>query len=71
MVLPMRVPPHCFRLAPLAENTTAQRSVAHLTINLCGIARHPARVPVHAASRQTHRQRNRSAVGYLPHVTNT
>jgi hypothetical protein len=23
---------HCFRLAPLAENATAQRSVAHLTI---------------------------------------
>ncbi|MDR1925785.1 MAG: hypothetical protein LBQ66_15570 [Planctomycetaceae bacterium] len=24
--------PLCFRLAPLAENTTAQRSVAHLTL---------------------------------------
>ncbi|MDR1923248.1 MAG: hypothetical protein LBQ66_02645 [Planctomycetaceae bacterium] len=24
--------PHCFRLAPLAENVTAQRSVTHLTI---------------------------------------
>ncbi|MDR1923905.1 MAG: hypothetical protein LBQ66_05990, partial [Planctomycetaceae bacterium] len=35
--------PRCFRLAPLAENATAQRSVAHLTIttqkNLCGITR--------------------------------
>ncbi|MDR1924278.1 MAG: hypothetical protein LBQ66_07885 [Planctomycetaceae bacterium] len=28
----MRVPPHCFRLAPLAENVTAQRSVDYLTI---------------------------------------
>jgi hypothetical protein len=32
LVLPMRFPPHCFRLASLAENTTAWRSVAHLTI---------------------------------------
>ncbi|MDR1924230.1 MAG: hypothetical protein LBQ66_07645 [Planctomycetaceae bacterium] len=30
LVLPMRVPPHCFRLASLAENTTAQRSVVYL-----------------------------------------
>jgi hypothetical protein len=31
LVLPMRVPPHCFRLASLAENATAQRSVDYLT----------------------------------------
>ncbi|MDR1925500.1 MAG: hypothetical protein LBQ66_14100 [Planctomycetaceae bacterium] len=36
--------PYCFRLAPLAENATAQRSVAHLNDpqrkkNLCGITR--------------------------------
>jgi hypothetical protein len=32
LVLLMRVPPHCFRLASLAENATAWWSVAHLTI---------------------------------------
>ncbi|MDR1923873.1 MAG: hypothetical protein LBQ66_05830 [Planctomycetaceae bacterium] len=31
--MPMRVPLHCFRLAPLAENVTAQRSVTHLTLS--------------------------------------
>ncbi|MDR1925279.1 MAG: hypothetical protein LBQ66_12995 [Planctomycetaceae bacterium] len=34
LVLSMRVQPHCFRLAPLAENTTAQRSVVHLTLTM-------------------------------------
>ncbi|MDR1923675.1 MAG: hypothetical protein LBQ66_04805 [Planctomycetaceae bacterium] len=32
--MPMRAPLHCFRLASLAENTTAQRSVAHLTLTM-------------------------------------
>jgi hypothetical protein len=28
-----RVPPHCFRLAPLAENLTVWQSVSYLTIS--------------------------------------
>ncbi|MDR1923157.1 MAG: hypothetical protein LBQ66_02190 [Planctomycetaceae bacterium] len=34
--MPMRVTLHCFRLAPLAENVTAQRSVTHLTLSPSG-----------------------------------
>ncbi|MDR1925287.1 MAG: hypothetical protein LBQ66_13035 [Planctomycetaceae bacterium] len=57
---PIRVPPHCFRLAPLAENVTAQRSVTHLTIsNTCS-------APLFSSC-SARRKRNRPAVSYPPY----